>query len=67
MPKLKWYGILPKKCDVCSKPLRGYFIDGRTKMGSWAIMCTSCHNEHGVGLGLCKGQKYSMQGGQKVG
>jgi len=67
MPKLKWYGVLPKKCDICGKPLRGHFIDGRTKMGSWATMCMSCHNEHGVGLGLGKGQKYSLRGGQKVG
>ena len=66
MPKLKWYGVLPKKCEICGKPLRGYFVDGRTKMGPWATMCTNCHDKHGVGLGLGKGQKYSMRGGQKI-
>ena len=66
MPKLKWYGILPKTCDICKRPLRRLFVDGRTKMGPWAIMCSSCHREQGVGLGLSKGQKYSIPGGQKI-
>lgn len=66
MQKLKWYGVLPKTCDLCKRPLRKFFIDGRTKMGPWAIMCSSCHREQGVGLGLSKGQKYSIPGGQKI-
>lgn len=66
MPKLKWYGILPKKCDICKRLLKRFFVDGRTKMGPWAIMCLSCYRELGVGIGTGKGQKYSIPGGQKI-
>ena len=52
MPIFKWYGILPKSCDICKRPLKKIFIDGRTKMGPWAIMCNNCFKEHGVGLGI---------------
>ena len=66
MSKLKWIGLIPKYCDICKKPLKIFFVDGRTKMGPWAIMCSSCHREHGVGIGIGKGQKYSILGGQKI-
>lgn len=74
MPKLKWNGIMPKTCDICGKKLEREFIDGRingTKidkdfLAPWAIMCTKCFETFGVGLGLGKGQKYSIPGGQKI-
>lgn len=59
--KAKWYGVAPKKCDLCNSKLKGVFIDGRTRMGAWAIMCLPCHKEFGVGLGIGKGQKYTMK------
>lgn len=61
--KSKWYGIPPKKCDICGCSLTGYksFVDGRTKNGRWAIMCELCYVKHGVGLGVGKGQKYEMK------
>jgi hypothetical protein len=31
--------------------------DGRTTMGPWAYMCSSCFARFGVGLGLGKGQR----------
>lgn len=67
MPKLKWYGVLPKTCDICHRPLKRFFVDGRTRQGPWAIMCSLCFESHGVGLGIGKGQKYSISGGQKIG
>lgn len=66
MPKLRWYGILPKNCDICGGKLRREFIDGRTNLGPWAIMCSDCFKTSGVGLGIGKGQKYSIPGGQKI-
>lgn len=59
--KNKWYGVTPKQCDVCSGKLTTAFVDGRTKTGFWAIMCLPCHKEFGVGLGVGKGQRYSMK------
>lgn len=59
--KAKWHGVIPKKCDLCEGELKGAFVDGRTKIGSWAIMCLPCHKEFGVGLGLGKGQKYELK------
>lgn len=59
--KSKWYGTAPKHCEICKVKLVAAFIDGRTKRGCWAIMCIPCHVEHGVGLGVGKGQKYTMK------
>lgn len=59
--KSKWYGEPPKECETCKTKLRGVFIDGRTKKGYWAIMCLNCHKDIGVGLGIGKGQKYTMK------
>jgi len=42
------------------------FIDGRTKVGMWAIMCTDCHAEYGVGLGIGRGQAYWFDTLRKV-
>ena len=45
-------------CELCGKPFGKYFIDGKTNMGCWGLMCTSCHDNIGCGLGVGKGQKY---------
>ena len=55
----KWSGKVPVRDDF-GYPIVGTFIDGRTRMGPWAIMSLSTFNEHGVGLGLGKGQKYRL-------
>ena len=59
--KRVWYGIIPEKCDLCHKPINDTFIDGGTKMGPWANMCSVCHIRAGRGLGIGKGQKYQKQ------
>ena len=59
----QWQGDLPKTCNLCNEKLVDTFIDGRTQFGPWAIMCQSCHLEHGVGLGLGRGQVYSVDKG----
>ena len=59
----KWMGTWPAKCDLCNDQLaeEEEFIDGRTKEGPWALMCTMCHIIHGVGLGTGRGQKYDSK------
>ena len=59
--KAKWHGITPTYCKICNGKLTTEFIDGRTKVGFWAIMCPACHKELGVGLGIGKGQRYEMR------
>ena len=59
--KNKWHGEIPKRCDICGREIKKVFIDGRTDMGAWANMCEHCHRERGVGLGVGKGQKYTMK------
>lgn len=59
--KSKWHGVTPTQCEVCGEKLTDEFIDGRTQVGFWAIMCIPCHKEFGVGLGVGKGQKYSVK------
>ena len=54
----RWHGPA-SVCDICRCELVDeYFVDGRTKMGPWALMCPSCHRKYGVGLGTGFGQKY---------
>lgn len=56
-----WHSVMPKNCDMCHKPITNKFIDGRTSLGPWAIMCSMCHDRYGVGLGLGKGQEYLIK------
>ena len=59
MPKVdKWLSEVPARCDLCGTPIKKTFIDGKTTMGLWAIMCPSCHAFSGAGLGLGRGQQY---------
>lgn len=56
---VKWSGST--KCDFCHKEISHVLIDGKTIMGSWAIMCPHCHSFYGykkfrTGIG----QKYQI-------
>jgi len=62
MSKVRWSSTLPKVCDLCGRKLEKEFIDGRLMSGPWAIMCLSCFKDVGVGLGLGRGQRYSIKG-----
>lgn len=62
----KWMGGIPKTCDLCHKELKQQFVDGRTQMGPWGIMCATCHSKVGCGLGLGQGQRYDLQTLNKV-
>lgn len=46
------------KCDFCDSEA-GY--DGKTNTGPWANMCSNHFKQHGVGLGLGKGQKLILE------
>lgn len=50
-----------RRCQFCFAPAT---IDGATKYGPWANMCTACHAEVGVGVGLGKGQRLIYVGKQ---
>lgn len=54
----KWMGSPPTKCDLCGRPFDKFFVDGKTRMGPWGMLCTGCHASHGIGLGTGKGQRY---------
>lgn len=65
MPKLKavpvfWCGPPPAVCDICDRPIRDAFVDGRTRMGPWANMDTGCHAQFGTGLGTGIGQRFEQ-------
>jgi hypothetical protein len=62
----KWLGAVPKTCDICQAPIVDVFVDGATKYGPWANMCTTCHSEVGHGLGTGRGQKYVLTNGDWV-
>lgn len=61
-----WTGPKPEKCELCQQPLTGNFVDGATRAGFWAIMCDFCHFRSGRGLGIGRGQRYSLDTLEKV-
>lgn len=62
--KKVWHGYRDK-CDVCGKDIsREPFVDGKMFVGGWAMMCLDCHDSHGMGLGLGRGQAYGADGQQ---
>ena len=64
----KWCGEVPEKCDICNVPLtdQPWFVDGKTVIGPWAVMCPECFEGEGCVLGTGVGQKYALPSGLKV-
>lgn len=61
-----WQSERPTKCGICRQDLQDSFVDGSTTMGMWAIMCKDCHKRKGVGLGIGRGQEYSLETLKKI-
>jgi len=61
--EVHWVGDAPTRCDWNTRhKITKTFVDGRTRRsGSWANMCLDCHREHGIGLGIGRGQQYQKQ------
>lgn len=53
-----WIGDVSSQDDF-GKPIKGVFVDGKTRMGPWAIMSPESFRIHGVGkYGTGYGQRY---------
>ena len=65
-PVATWMGDEPTMCQITGTKIDMVFIDGRTKMGPWAIMSPQAHAEYGVGLGFGRGQRYMKYGDKWV-
>ena len=66
--KQRWLSDFTK-CDMCRGDIKGkveYFVDGKTVYTCWALMCPTCFEKFGVGLGTGKGQKYRGDNGVKL-
>lgn len=50
-------GALPP-CDFCGAEA---CVDGKTYTGPWAMMCSRCWQDYGVGLGTGRGQKLELR------
>ena len=62
-PLKKWIGEIPTKCDLCGHDLVNVFVDGRMLTAhSWAVMCSSCFELFGAGIGPGYGQLYNTRG-----
>lgn len=66
MAEKKWRGTEPVECALCHRRLTWAFVDGKTKMGIWALMCPECYAEVGVGLGTGLGQLYELPSKRKI-
>lgn len=70
----KWIGGGRLECDICLNfhykttdlTKEEFFVDGKTQMGPWALMCPRCFKLYGVGIGTGKGQKYDSKTLEKV-
>lgn len=62
----KWMGRKPTNCDICHNGITDWWVDGKTKFGPWANMCSQCFGKHGIGMGLGKGQKYNANTLEKI-
>ncbi|MHA2384155.1 MAG: hypothetical protein ACXACT_16400 [Candidatus Thorarchaeota archaeon] len=58
--KVYWLGNIDT-CNICPTKITTTFIDGKTTMGPWAILCPQCHKDVGYGLGTGLGQRYVLQ------
>lgn len=64
--KVKWLGPVPEKCDLKGCEIRKTFVDGKTRMGPWAVMCENCHEVAGCGIGPGRGQRFSCETLEKI-
>lgn len=65
--KKMWHGS--ENCDFCQKDVHkvAWFVDGKTVMGPWGLMCKNCYPQYGVGgFGQGLGQKYSGKTFEKI-
>jgi hypothetical protein len=53
------------RCDLCNRVLSERFIDANLGY-AWGNVCTSCHDAHGMGLGVGLGQAYVLVNGSWV-
>jgi hypothetical protein len=65
---MKWMGN-HDHCDICGESLdeEAFFVDGKTRIGHWALMCPDCFVSYGIGLGVGKGQSYDAKTLEKIG
>jgi hypothetical protein len=62
----KWMSKKPEHCDLCNYAFGKTFVDGKTMQGPWGILCSTCHEAYGVGLGVGRGQKYDLETLEKL-
>ena len=67
MPKTKWCGTKPEKCDICGGKFKKVFYDAKTVHGPWGLLCGDCHANYGYGLGMGRGQMYNLKTLNKIG
>jgi len=62
----KWKGSAPI-CDFCGEWTAGTtFVDGKTRMGPWALMCERCFSIFGIKVAQGFGQRYSADTKEKL-
>ena len=59
MEPKRWLSSTPK-CDFSDNcRMTPWFVDGKTHLGPWGLMCSDHFLKYGLGLGLGRGQRYS--------
>ena len=67
MGTIKW--LSSTECNFChqdAKEVSRYFVDGKTVLGPWALMCRTCFYHNGTGHGIGKGQMYDSVTLEKI-
>lgn len=52
-----WQSPVPTHDDFGAR-IEAEFVDGKTRMGPWALMNPASYRLYGIGLGVGKGQHY---------
>lgn len=61
MSTKRWESKTPILCELCGQVLESVFVDGKTLLGFWAIMCEYCHEENGGRRGIGRGIVYDIK------
>jgi hypothetical protein len=63
LPVKYWAGSITN-CDICDSAIPkltgSIFYDAATIHGPWAIMCPTCFEKNGQGVGTGVGQQYTF-------
>lgn len=63
--KSLWLSSTPSHCELCRTSIDDVFFEAHAQKTSYALLCTACFEEEGLGLGLGRGRKFEKKAGDR--